>query len=245
MASNEDIKEGRALFCASFVLELYGLIRSEVVRSRLRRLVIKLEGGPAYSHTIREVLRRYYRIEIGLYSMWPYRAKPKVFQSGTTVGRYSSIADSVRTFTRDHPMNTKSTHGLFYNPELGKVKRRPNQISSLVIGNGVWIGHNAIILPTTRRIGDGAVITAGSVVSSNVPPYAIATGFPARVVGYRFSKERILELLASRWWDKTPAALAKDLEGLWNFRDGLQVDGFSQPAPLSLKTDQKSEGVAQ
>ena len=124
-----------------------------------------------------------------------------MFHRGTTIGRYSFLAETVRTFTRNHPMNTKSSHALFYNTRLGKVKNDPVPRTDLIIGHGVWIGHNSIILPSTERIGDGAIIAAGSVISTNVRPYAMVSGFPARVTGFRFSKEIIAELIASGWWD--------------------------------------------
>lgn len=169
----------------------------------LRRSIVRMEGGPAFSLTIRRILRKFYRIDIGLYTRWPFRMKPAVFHPGTTFGRYSYVSDTVRTFTLNHPMNTKSTHGLFYNPLLGKIKSAPLPRIHLVIGNGVWMGHNVIVLPPTERIGDGAIITAGSVVHTNVPPYAVVSGHPAQVVRYRFCREIIAELLASHWWEKS------------------------------------------
>ena len=211
--------QGRAIFCSSIVCELYRLIGSESLRSQMRRLVIGMEGGPGHSLTIREILRRIYHIDIGLYTRWPHRMKPGVFHRGTTIGRYSYIAGTVRTFTRNHPMNIKSTHAFFYNAALGKVNTGPLKFNALNIGNGVWIGHNAIVLPPTQRIGDGSVIAPGSVVYSNVPPYAVVSGFPARVTGYRFSKEAIAELLASRWWEKSPAELEAETETLRHLVD--------------------------
>jgi virginiamycin A acetyltransferase len=180
----------------------YGAVRSELVRVRMRHWITRLEGGPAFSLTIREILRRYYRVEVGLYSAGPCRMKPGVLHPGTSIGRYTFIAGSVRTFTRNHPMNIKSTHGFFYNAELGKVKTGPIRFNELRIGHGVSIGHNVVILFPTARVGDGAIIAPGSVVCADVPPYAVLSGFPARVQGYRFPKERIAELIASRWFEK-------------------------------------------
>nr|WP_305849016.1 CatB-related O-acetyltransferase [Shinella sp. HZN7] len=68
-----------------------------------------------------------------------------------------------------------------------------------LIGNDVWIGANAIILPGIA-IGDGAIIAAGSVVSRDVPPYAIVGGVPARVIRYRFDETTIDRLMKIRWW---------------------------------------------
>ena len=71
-----------------------------------------------------------------------------------------------------------------------------------VIGNDVWIGQNAVILPGVH-IGDGAIIGANSVVGSDVEPYTIVAGNPAKVVRKRFDDELIDLLLSFRWWDKS------------------------------------------
>ena len=70
----------------------------------------------------------------------------------------------------------------------------------VIIGNDVWIGEHVIVLGGVR-IGNGAVIGAGAVVSKNVPPYAVVVGNPARVVKYRFSKEIIEKLERIQWWN--------------------------------------------
>lgn len=72
-----------------------------------------------------------------------------------------------------------------------------------VVGNDVWIGYNAVIMPGVT-IGDGAIIGSCSVVTKDVPPYAIVGGNPAQVLRKRFSDEQIDSLLALKWWDKTP-----------------------------------------
>lgn len=208
MSSKNDTREGRvSSFCRYVVLRLYELTESQQLRSNLRRLVLRMEGGPAYSLTIRAIFQRFYGVHVGLYTAGPCGGRPKCFHSGTTIGRYSSIAETVRTFTRHHPMNTLSSHAVFYNPALGVAKVPPLNFGKLLIGHGVSIGHNAIILAPTEQIGNAAIITAGSVVYNNVPPYAIVAGFPARVTGYRFSKEVIAELQISKWWERTPAEL--------------------------------------
>jgi virginiamycin A acetyltransferase len=202
-----NMREGIRSPCAFALLRLYERITSETIRLRLRNLAMNLEGGPAHSLTIREIFRRFYHVEVGLYTPGPCRLKPTMFHRGTSFGRHACIASTVRTFTRNHPLNTRSSHAVFYNPALGVARAGPVQFGIQAIGHGVWIGHNAIILPPAESIGDGAIITAGSVVYTNVPPYAIVSGFPARVTGYRFSTEVITELLASKWWERTPEEL--------------------------------------
>lgn len=69
-----------------------------------------------------------------------------------------------------------------------------------VVGNDVWIGSEAIILPGIR-IGDGAIIGTRALVTRDVPPYAIVGGNPARIIRSRFADADILRLLEMRWWD--------------------------------------------
>ena len=71
-----------------------------------------------------------------------------------------------------------------------------------VIGTDVWLGQNAVILPGVH-IGDGAIIGANSVVGSNVGPYTIVIGNPAKVLRKRFDDELIGLLLKFKWWDRS------------------------------------------
>jgi len=85
------------------------------------------------------------------------------------------------------------------------------------MGHDIWIGDNAVVLPG-RKIGTGAVIGAGAVVTTDVPAYSIIVGNPGRILKYRFPDDVILRLLSSNWWDKT----ISDLKG-FDFSD---VDAF-------------------
>lgn len=175
------------------------------------KLATRIEGGQKQSTTLRAIFKHYYGVEIGLYTDSGCFT-PHMMDGFTTIGRYCSIARGVRVINRDHPINFKSTHSYFYNPSLNLISVDPIKDIPLTIGNDVWIGHNAIILPHTRTIGDGAVIAAGAVVNKDVPPYAIVVGNPARVVRYRFSKKAIDELLASRWWEKSIEEIKPKIE---------------------------------
>ena len=73
-------------------------------------------------------------------------------------------------------------------------------VGRATIGNDVWTGHNVNILADVT-IGDGAVVAAGSVVTKDVPPYAIAAGVPAVLKGFRFADSVIERLLKLKWWD--------------------------------------------
>lgn len=91
----------------------------------------------------------------------------------------------------------------FFNPKLGLVETEQITRKHLTVGNDVWIGCNAIILPSVTKIGDGAVIGAGSVVITNVPPFAVVFGNPATIIKYRFSSDIITGLLEAKWWTKS------------------------------------------
>lgn len=78
------------------------------------------------------------------------------------------------------------------------------------IGNDVWIGYRAAIMPGVS-IGDGAIIGAFSVVTGDVAPYAVVGGNPAREIRRRFSEGDIRRLLAIRWWDWDAAKITRNV----------------------------------
>ncbi|GGE33496.1 streptogramin A acetyl transferase [Agaricicola taiwanensis] len=82
-----------------------------------------------------------------------------------------------------------------------------------VIGNDVWIGARATILPGVR-IGDGAIIGTEAVVGSDVPPYAIVAGNPGRVLRTRFDPATIDELLSIAWWNWPPETITEHLAAI-------------------------------
>jgi acetyltransferase-like isoleucine patch superfamily enzyme len=131
---------------------------------------------------------------------------------GTKIGRYCAIAEHSNAFTANHPMNTKSVHSFFYHEAHGYTPKTLLNRTHLTIGNDVFIGHHAIILPSVSSIGDGAIIGAGAIVHTDIPPYAVVVGHPSRIVRYRFSKPLINELLKSKWWEKSIDELLPDIE---------------------------------
>lgn len=222
MLGIDSLGEGRRNAISSLILGVYTRVRHERVRAPLRRLALRTEGGVFYSLTIRDIFRKFYGVDVGLYTYGPLETQPGLFNQGTTIGRYSSIYWTVRRFNTNHPVNTKSTHPFFYEPALGKVQSDIIKRTPLNVGSDVWIGHNATILNSVQSIGDGAVIGAGSVVYNDVPPYAIVTGFPARVVRYRFSPKKIEELLAEKWWLKSIDELCLHID---EFREPFEESG--------------------
>ena len=123
------------------------------------------------------------------------------------IGKFCQIAAGVEFVMNgaNHQMNAVSTYP-FYTLEGWDMEPPAGADMPLkgdtVVGNDVWIGQNAVILPGVH-IGDGAIIGADSVVGSNVEPYTIAAGNPVRVLRKRFDDEMIGLLLDFRWWDKS------------------------------------------
>lgn len=160
-----------------------------------------------HSRTLREIFVKYWGVEVGMYThggcFVPWMVDPH-----TKIGRYCSIASGVRIVNHNHPLDFKGTSGLFFNPASGLCDGWLVDHNPLVIGNDVWIGANAVILPEVNQIGDGAVIGAGAVVNKDVPPYAVVLGNPGRVVKYRFTPEVIEGLLVEKWWEKDISEIA-------------------------------------
>ena len=121
------------------------------------------------------------------------------------VGHYTSVGDNVVFAVNiDHNFHSVSTFPLFLlssgfaNPYIDDEFVKP-QKRQIVIGSDVWIGRDAMIMGGVN-IGNGAIIGARSVVTHNVPSYAIAAGSPARVVGYRFAPDICQKLNKIKWW---------------------------------------------
>lgn len=137
--------------------------------------------------------------------------------SSLEIGKYCSIANDVN-FVCDSGFHTESqitSFPLFHEVlekedevtinnvtyKAGDIKNNLKpQKADIVIGNDVWIGMNATILPNVK-IGNGATILAGAVVSDNVPDYAIVGGVPAKVIKFKHSQEKIDALNTISWWN--------------------------------------------
>ncbi|MFN5118412.1 MAG: CatB-related O-acetyltransferase [Cyanobacteriota bacterium] len=140
----------------------------------------------------------------------------------TSIQRYCSIGEQVQVGRHSHPLDFGSTSPLFYqaiDSVIGtlnhssvekasfKATRPPTVLKTTTIKNDVYIGHGAFILPGVT-IGNGAVIGAMSVVTKDVPDYAIVAGSPARVVRQRFDDKLVEALLKSQWWRFSPQQLS-------------------------------------
>ena len=126
------------------------------------------------------------------------------------IGSFCSIANHFIVGGAEHPLSWVSTSPAFQDIRGGAPKRLAHKSVNLEkkteIGNDVWIGSRVIIKQGVR-VGTGAVIGAGSVVTKDVPAYAIVAGIPAKVIRYRFDENIIERLLKSKWWLMNDAEL--------------------------------------
>ena len=136
------------------------------------------------------------------------------------IGKFANIAAHVRIGPTDHPMERPTLHHITYRrrmfgladtDDLEFFRYRASRMA--FIGHDTWIGHGAIIMPEVR-IGDGAVVGSGAVVTRDVEPYTIVVGVPAKLVRRRFSPEIVAQLQAIAWWDWGHQELKENLEYL-------------------------------
>lgn len=122
----------------------------------------------------------------------------------TTMGKFCSIGRNVDIGGFDHDYRKMTTMPLFRFEQLMRggelVNKAFKSDDRCIIGNDVWIAAGAIVLHKAN-IGNGAVVGAGAVVTHNIPPYAIAVGCPAKVIGYRCESELVERLLNLEWWN--------------------------------------------
>ncbi|HET6452582.1 MAG TPA: DapH/DapD/GlmU-related protein [Spirochaetia bacterium] len=142
------------------------------------------------------------------------------------IGRYCSIANRVRINPGNHPRDRVTQHHMTYRRrQFGLDDTDDEQFFDwrrahpCVIGNDVWIGHAAVVLPGVT-VGTGAVIGAGAVVTHDVQPYQVVAGVPARPLRFRFPPDVIERILSTRWWEWTRV----QLEERW--RDLCSLDEF-------------------
>ncbi|MER8429906.1 DapH/DapD/GlmU-related protein [Mesorhizobium caraganae] len=133
----------------------------------------------------------------------------------TTIGKFCSIAANSRINALEHPIERVTQHKLSYRPNeyfrwlgVDAAFRERRQAKAVSIGNDVWIGHGAVIMPGIS-IGNGAIVGANAVVTRDVPAYAIVAGVPAKPLRRRFPPEIAARIESLAWWDWPPEKLAK------------------------------------
>lgn len=115
-----------------------------------------------------------------------------------SIKKYCAIGDNVRIITSNHKTDQVNLQYALQK-KIG-IKAPIDKKINVEIENNVWLGDSVIILPGVN-IGNGAVIAAGTVVTKDIPPYAIVAGVPGKLIKYRFSEESIKSIEESEWWD--------------------------------------------
>jgi virginiamycin A acetyltransferase len=175
------------------------------------------------------------------------------FSTEMEIGRYCSISWGVQVITGNHPMGWATTSPITHNPHdipgLGAYLKESGETTfelipygiprnPAILGSDVWIGMQ-VLVKRGVKIGHGAIVGAGSVVTKDVPPYAIVGGAPASTIRYRFPDALIERLLRSEWWRYGPEKLQPlDMREPGAFLDRLQaaIENGLQPLVLPVLT---------
>lgn len=128
------------------------------------------------------------------------------FGGKVTIGKYCQIGRDVAFHPTNHPISHVTT---YINSQLfdGTLKNFKTE-EEIVLGNDVWVGHGVIVLSGVR-VGNGAILAAGSVVTKDVSPYSIVAGNPAKEVRKRFTEQVISEMEELKWWDMNETELER------------------------------------
>lgn len=183
------------------------------IKYLLAKLMLKIQV-PAIKNSILDNQSRVaskatvYNTKLGKYSY----VGVNTYVINAEVGSFCSIGNDSSIGLGQHPYSYVSTSPVFYgknnifrksiaNLEIQEYKRT-------IIGNDVWIGERVLIMDGVK-IGTGAVIGAGTIVTHDVPPYAIVVGNPGKVIKCRFESHIINQLLESEWWELDEESLRK------------------------------------
>lgn len=149
--------------------------------------------------------------------------------NSVAIGKYCSIGPDAIFIPLGHTPDPKfeshriSTFAMHHLSSRGwQEKYNLPSKHDIRVGNDVWIGAYAIILPAVN-IGDGAMIAAGAVVTKDVPPYAVVGGVPARIIRYRYTKPQIESLLRISWWNWSDEKISQNIDDFF-----IHVDSFIQ-----------------
>ncbi|WP_144300786.1 DapH/DapD/GlmU-related protein [Stackebrandtia nassauensis] len=123
------------------------------------------------------------------------------------IGKYCALATGTRFIMAgaNHPTAGVSTFpftifgGEWAEKTLDVLSAIPSR-GDTIVGNDVWFGYQSLVMPGVR-IGDGAIIASGSVVTGDVAPYSVVGGNPAKQIRRRFSDTEVEQLLDAAWWD--------------------------------------------
>jgi acetyltransferase-like isoleucine patch superfamily enzyme len=190
-----------------------------------KRMKNKLFSSPQEIQYTKDLLSDRYHIGDHTYG------KPRVMSwgEGTSlkIGKYCSIGTNVIIFLgSEHRIDWVSTYPFpFFWAGAKSIPGHPSTKGDVVIGNDVWIGFGATIL-SGISIGDGAAIGACSVVTRDIPPYAIAAGNPAQVIRFRFDEGTVQKLLQIKWWNWSDEKVADNIRLICSDSIGAFIKKF-------------------
>lgn len=120
-------------------------------------------------------------------------------ENNVIVGNYTSIGcDTIFDGGFQHNVNYISTYP--FHSIYSELKSNVVCKGDIILGSDVWIGERCTIM-SGISVGHGAIIGTNSIVTKDVPPYAVMGGVPAKIIRYRYDQETINKLLLIRWWD--------------------------------------------
>ena len=174
------------------------------------------------------------------------------------IGRYCSFGEQVQIGRQNHPLTWASTSPAFYlydrifdlsagfegaeafHSYTFQHKEPATKVKVTTINNDVWIGHGAYIA-SGITIGDGAIVAAYSVVTKDVPAYAVVAGNPAVIKRYRLPQTLISLMLACRWWRFAPWQLSHlDVSNPEDFVAGvLKMEGEAEFQPSVFEVQEE------
>ena len=214
----------------------------KIIKSKIIRIILVIywkyrnlnEGLKIYDTTLspktklgkKTMVRNGNEIGTIILGDYSYISGPRSYIEEAIIGKYCSIAREVVIGVSGHNYEWITTSPIITCKEYGFIDKRvlEPQKSIPEIGNDVWIGMNSIIMRGVK-IGDGAVVAAGSVVTSNVEPYSIVGGVPAKHIRFRFEKDQIEKLLKIKWWDWEDSKIKKNSELFYDIEAFLQKNG--------------------
>ncbi len=168
----------------------------EFVKNKLKVKLINKRWRKKNPHNTTQIacITDINNIDVGNCSYGQLIVKNSGTSSKIIIGNFCSIGEDVEFLLgRDHYTNRLSTFP-FKVKCIEQEKTEAISKGNIIVEDDVWIGNHVIILSGVR-IGKGAIVAAGAVVSKDVPPYSIVGGVPAKVIRFRFPNEIIMELL--------------------------------------------------
>lgn len=177
------------------IAKFFKKIRLSAIKNSIIHKSSKVESGSLF-----------YNSDMGKYSYCGYDCEI----INAKIGNFTSIANNVVIGGANHPMDWVGMSPVFYEGRDSVTKKfskfKLDDPKVCHIGNDVWIGRSSIVLSGVT-ISDGAVVGAGSVVTKDVPSFAIVAGNPAKFIRNRFDDETICQLNKINWWSFSDSKL--------------------------------------